>query len=1268
MGLQNATVNTAIPVMAAVDSRSISRASPRTPYGSLPLSFELNEGQTDRRVQFLARGQGYSLFLTTGEAVLALPKGRQSSVATRQLQETDNELQTSGVLRMKFIGANPNAAITGSDELPGKSNYFIGRDPRGWHTDVPTYAQVRYQGLYPGVDLVYHGRQGELEYDFVVAPGMDPRQVRFRIVGAERVGLNGAGELVLATKGGVAVLRRPKAWQGSGADRREVPVAVRYVRRGADEFGFEVAGYRRGWPLIIDPVLSYSTYLGGSGGDVAYGIAVDSSGNAYVTGSTASANFPLKSAAQETYGGGGDAFVAKLNAEGSGLVYSTYIGGTGADVGNAIAIDSSGSAYIAGSTSSSNFPVTAGAFQSAYGGGGDAFIAKLSPTGSSLVYASYLGGSAVDSGQGIAVDASGNAYVTGSTQSPDFPTAKPLQIGNDGCTVVNQVTTCTADAFVTEVNPTGTALVYSTYLGGSDADSGQAIAVDAQGNAYITGYTYSMDFPTQSALQSSNAGGSDAFLTELNPGGSHLIFSTYLGGAGLDQAFGLALGPSGDIYIAGVTDSANFPTTSNVFQTTYGGNGDAFVSRLAAGGTSLVFSTFIGGSQSDQANGIAVDSSGNAVVVGVTQSSDFPTMDPSQRIIGISGAGTCGSVTGAGNTICSDAFVTKLDPSGMALYSTYLGGSQNDFAQAVAVDPSGTPYVAGGTASPNFPAVVGAFQGAFAGGGSSGNAFIAKMSSEDAPAVALVPQAVNFGNQTLNQASTAQTVTMINAGSAPLGVADITVSGDYTQTNNCGNTVPAGSGFCNINITFTPTTPGPSTEQLTITDNAAGSPHAITVTGNGVAATAPVLTLTPSKLTFSTQAVGTTSAVQTIQLINGSQASITLIAINISGDFFETNTCGALPTVLNQGAGCTVSVVFAPTAGGSRTGSLTITDNATGSPQAASLTGTGGSPFTLSASSRTSTILVGTTSTTFTIFLSAPSSFTSTVDFACTGSAACSFFPTSIAPGQSTSQSTTVTVSGLSDTTSNPLNFSVTGTGGSFTSSVSLSIFLQDFSLSALPTLGTVQAGLTTKPPYTVTVTPSNGFNGVVLLSCSLPAALLAPPTSTSPPNTQNTTCTWSPSGLTFNASVPLTANLALTTSTQITSNSQGSPRHRWPGASGRGPLPGGKMWALVAGIVALLAGALAAKRRLAGLFPQPARWVLVVASVLLLALIAMSCEDYGYNIVNPGPVVGTPSGNYTITIVGTLGNPPSPCGCSSDNKTAVTRTTTVNLTVSPTI
>jgi len=1216
-------------------------------YTRLPLSFEVNRGQTDRRVKFLAHGHGYTLFLTSNEAVLVLREPSAAGNSKFEIRnskfETGNwkldgripnpESRIPALLRLKLVGADPSAQVVGEEELPGQSNYFLGKDPGRWRTHIPTYARVRYRSLYPGVDLVYYGHQGQLENDFEVAPGVDPSRISLRIEGAEGMKVDAEGDLVLEVGGGEVRLHRPLAYQPSEGGKRWV--TARYVLHSGNRVGWEVKDYDRRSLLVIDPVLSYSTYLGGTGGDVAYGIAVDSAGNAYVTGSTASSNFPVRSAEQSTNAGGGDAFVAKLNPSGSGLIYSTYLGGNGADSGEGIFVDTSGNAYVVGNTYSTSFPVTSNAFQSDYGGNGDAFVAKLNSTGSVLTYASYLGGSAADFGQGITVDSSGNAYVTGSTLSADFPTVNPLQISNDGCSVVVlnnvNVVSCSSDVFVAKVNPSGTALVYSTYLGGSSADYGQAIVVDGSGNAYVAGYTFSTDFPTQSAWQSSNAGGADAFLTELNAAGSALTFSTYLGGSGQDRAYGLALDSAGSLYLTGDTQSSNFPLTSGAFQTSNMGQGDAFVCKLSSGASTLVYSTLLGGSGVDQATSIARDSSGNVYITGYTQSSDFPTANRLQTLLGgISGAGSCGS------SLCADAFVSMFGPSGALVYSTYLGGSGADLGNAIAVDFSGAAYVAGSTASANFPAIAGASQGSYAGTSSGSNAFVTKVANLNAPGVALIPQQVNFGNQTLNNTSDARAVTLINAGSAALDITSIVAGGDFAETDNCGTVVPGGGGSCTIQVTFTPTTTGTSTDAITITDNAQGSPHLITVTGTGVRA-AGSLTITPTSLTFPPETVGVTSPAQVVRLANTGLASVTLTAISISAEFAQTNTCGGVPNnvyVLNVGDSCTVSITFTPTGSGNRTGSLTITDDAAGSPQTVTLSGSGNPVFSLSGNPRSQLIIIGKSYTTFTVSASAPSSFIDSISLACSSAATCSFNPSSITGGQSS----TVTVTGLAATGSNPLNFTVNGTSGSQTASVALTIFFMDFSLTTKESLNSVTAG--NSVTYTIIVTPSHRFNEVVLLSCAnLP---------------QDAGCTWYPPGVTLNGTTEATAYVKVTTTSQSRTLWRGPPT----GNLRFSPTTGWQFMLLWLAAFALLAASVGTRRGL-GSLPQGARPRLRLAALaMLLALFAFGagCETYSqYPRITTATVSGTPTGNYTITIVGTLG---------SDN--SVTRTTTTILSVGP--
>ena len=418
-------------------------------YGKLPLAFETNQGQSDPQVKFLSRGTGYSLFLTADTAVLSLQPSVPSPLSHRG--KTSDSQSALAVLQMKLVNTNPKTQLIGLDELPGRSNYFIGNDPTKWHTNVRQFSKVRYENVYPGVDLVYHGHQRELEYDFVLQPGADPRTIGMRIQGARLRPEH--GDLVLTTRAGDVRLRSPNTYQEANGVRHQV--RGRYVIRSRGEVGFEVAAYDRRRALVIDPVLAYSTFLGGSSTDHFHSIAVDSAGNAYVAGDTSSIDFPTANAIQPTITGRLDAFVTKFNADGSALIYSTYLGGGNDDTVYGIVVNSSGNAYLAGWTFSGDFP-TKNAFQSASGGGADTFVTKINAAGSALVYSTYLGGTDTDFGRGIAVDSFGNAYVTGFTYSVDFPTKNAFQSANAGI----------PDAFVTKVSPGGSTLVYSTYLGG----------------------------------------------------------------------------------------------------------------------------------------------------------------------------------------------------------------------------------------------------------------------------------------------------------------------------------------------------------------------------------------------------------------------------------------------------------------------------------------------------------------------------------------------------------------------------------------------------------------------------------------------------------------------------------------------------------------------------------------------------------------------------------------------------------------------------------
>src|SRR5436190_8491855 len=535
-------------------------------YGKLPLSFEANRGQTDAQVKFLSRGPGHTLFLTSTEAVLVLTTrespAREPAVHGKPARRGPG---TDAVLRMTFVGAQPPLRPVGREELPGRANYFIGKDPAKWRTNVPTYAKVQYAALYPGIDLIYYGNQRQLEYDFVVRPGADPGLIALGFRGADKLDVDDQGNLVLDTAVGNIRMRKPVIYQEVNGVRREV--AGSYVLTGTHQVGFRIAAYDASQPLVIDPVLSYSTYLGGSNTDQGLGIAVDTSGNAYVTGRTQSTNFPTTAGAFQTTGGGTeDAFVTQLIPMGTVLVYSTYLGGSGIDDGLGIAVDALGNAYVTGVTFSTNFPTTAGAFQTTLGGTEDAFVTTLNATGSLLVYSTYLGGSDFDEGFGIAVDALRNAYVTGFTGSTNFPTTAGAFQTTGGDTV---------DAFVTKLRSEDRRVGYSTYLRGSGVDDGLGIAVDALRNAYVTGFTGSTNVPTTAgAFQTTFGGTEDAFVTKLNPMGTGLVYSTYLGGSGVDDGFGIAVDALGNAYVTGATLSTNFPTTAGAFQTTLGGTED----------------------------------------------------------------------------------------------------------------------------------------------------------------------------------------------------------------------------------------------------------------------------------------------------------------------------------------------------------------------------------------------------------------------------------------------------------------------------------------------------------------------------------------------------------------------------------------------------------------------------------------------------------------------------------------------------------------------
>lgn len=680
--------------------------------GNLPLWFEADHGQGDASAPFIAHSHDAEFLMSATSAQFVLRKSTGETAAARML----------------FVGANPSAQISGDSELPGKINYLIGNNPALWHSSVPTFARVRVENLYPGINLVYYGNGRQLEYDFNLAPGIDPKTITFRFDGAEKISINPQGELVVRLNGGEIIQHQPVAYQNVGAARQNISGGYKLLDEHTVTFALD--SYDHSLPLVIDPILSYSTYFGGDSTDIIHAIALGNDGSIYVAGETLSDIFTNAAPGFQTniQGGSvvGDAFVAKFGNSGANLIYFTYLGGNNDDAAYGLAVDGSGNAYVTGYTRSPNFPT-----KNPLPGHGqiagqpiprstiypvDAFVTELNTNGSALVFSTYLGGSQADIGNAISVNTiNGVIYVAGYTYSTNFPVtpdAYQLQIN---CT--NYTLYFNANAFVSAIAPGGTNLNYSSYFGGTNFDEATAIALDTGGSVYIAGFTASTNFPTKNALPGftllngmTNATPPfDAFVSKFQPNFAGLVYSTFLGGTNSDYASGIAVDSVGNAYVVGSTISTNFPYTTNLLdsfgtnltsfvQTNYTGYvlaTNSFLAQIMWNGTntSLQFSLTFGGYGVDVANGVALDAAGNIFVVGTATSTNFPVTPAS--LIGSLHA------TNSGN---SDVFVTvfKADWSGL-LYSSYLGGALNDSGNAIAVDGAGTAYLAGQTFSTDFP-------------------------------------------------------------------------------------------------------------------------------------------------------------------------------------------------------------------------------------------------------------------------------------------------------------------------------------------------------------------------------------------------------------------------------------------------------------------------------------------------------------------------------------------------------------------------------------
>ncbi len=881
----------------------------RNAYGHLPLSFEENRGQTDPRVKFLARGGGYSLFLTPTDAVLKLrapSSAKKKNLAARALpiafHPESAEKQKFSVVRIRLDGANPNSTASGVDRLPGRSNYFIGKDRSKWRTGIATYGGVRFESIYPGINLVYRGTQGRLEYDFAIAPNADPSRIKMSIDGADAVALDRAGNLVIKTSGGEVIQRAPLIYQESHGARH--PVAGGYALVGKNQVAFKLASYDRTQPLIIDPLLTYVSYLGGSDLDTGYAIAVDSTGSAWVASNTISSNFPVTpDALQPTYlGDGVNIAITKINPAGTSVVYSTYAGGyQSGSQSIAIAVDQGGNAYVTGQTSAGDYPVTVGAYQTTMQGQG-AFVTALDSTGG-LIYSTLLGGqfeNAVAFGGGIAVDSSGDAFVSGSAVADSFP-------------VTNQ-TTCQGTAgggppcgFVSELNPTGTSLLFSTFVGNclllaqnylnntgllfsTFPKNPNGIGLDGEGNVYVFGQTSSLDFP-----------GNDCAFTipptpPVNQG--YVVKLSQTGTVAFAETFDnivfqdIAVEPDGNSHLVGSNPS----------------NGQAVLLNLDPAGAATT---------------IPLPLAEFGFVTGIR-------LDPSRNLL-LVGTGGVGTTPGAfqpnpgGN---SDAFLLELDPSGnFTLYATYLGGSSEDGAESVAVDSAGNAYITGITNSGDFPTTANVFQPTYGGGDSDG--FVArivpspKLSPTITPTVTATPTATGTATPTAGPTSTP------TVARTPLPTRVPQPTGSPGPTSFGGGTpTPTVTATATVTATITPT---------------------ITPTPTPTATPIGLVTYTPAELKFPTTRVGRVSGLKFVTMTNPKKnriaISITGVSLQSQGmngfsiDNYRT-TCIAGHLVA-AGKSCKVAIYFMPTSKGAASDTLLVTGDMTNSGAPIAISGTG---------------------------------------------------------------------------------------------------------------------------------------------------------------------------------------------------------------------------------------------------------------------------------------------------------------------------------------
>jgi uncharacterized repeat protein (TIGR01451 family) len=917
-----ASAKTAAPQAASAEAIRTVQAA----FGQLPMAFEPNLGQSDQRVKYVARGGGYGLALTANEAVLNLHAGK-----------TDSEIS----MRLEDAASSPK--VTGLDLLPGHSNYLRGNDASKWVRNVPQYARVRYEQVYPGIDLVYYGKRGRVEYDFVLAPGADPDQIKVSFDGVSELTVGHDGNLELATDGGKLELLPPQVYQVVNGEHRSVEGS--YVLAAGNRVGVKLGDYDRSRELVIDPVLSYSTYLGGSGDELAPQVAVDAGFNVYVAGSTTSTDFPATSGVfQSSNKGGTDVFVAKLNPSGSALIYATYLGGSLNDAATGVAVDSGFNAYVAGTTNSGDFPTSTTAYQTApTAPGSHVFLSKLGPAGADLPYSTYLSGSSTDTATGLAIDSTGHAYLTGSTLSTDFPTTSTTyRCGVSG------VSACTGfpagvntQFFITEVDPSqsgSASLIASTWFGGTAAGNwianGGGITLDAGGNIYVTGGTTFTGLAANAFTGGDHLqGGEDAFVAKFPHTLSTIVYFTYLGGTNDDIGTSIAVDSANNAYITGITASSNvaLPTgiTLTPYQAASGGGTDAFIAKINApstGNVNLVYFTYLGGSGTDQGLQIAVDTTQSIYVTGGTDSANFPILNP------LAGHGTI-----AGGT---DAFLTKLDINGKALYSTYLGGSGNDRGTGITLDALSNAYIVGETHSSNFPTASPAY-GTLNG---PSDAFVTKIGGIADLSLTVAPSLnpVGAGNQvtfvytvTNNGPDAASGVvfsdilsdansTFVSASASP---GTCTTPSGTPPTLTCSLSTLASGGSAIVNVVLTPRGPGNISNGGSVIGATNGSfdPNS----SNNVASASVGV------VDFSIAITSPGNATQTVTAGKGTTYTVSVAPVPSTSKF--PNTIGLTCTNLPTGATCAFSTQSIPAFTNSSPVTSTLTLNTTAPPKSGAL-------------------------------------------------------------------------------------------------------------------------------------------------------------------------------------------------------------------------------------------------------------------------------------------------------------------------------------------